>query len=865
MESNVSVGKRTIHNKVYLVKNDNTEDVIQIVETILDNHKEINLSVIATEKHEWSILRKITEIKCLKIKKKVSFYVPRKRKSDTNRNTNLSQKPKKKLKEVLINIPQEKKQEYDEIVRKIKRSVHVMDNAAEVLSINKTEDENAKILINEKELGAAELIEKKINECIGEAAKAQLTVPKSDYKTLIMRDIDTTVTKEELSEELKKVTGGIEVNILNLKMNYTGSAQTATVSLPPQPAAKLINEGRVKIDWSWARVEEMISLTRCYPRVNFHKEVVPEDEIELFTIEELVEAEQRIKPNKAPGPDQIPPKVVKEVALGSPQLLLDVFNQLLTKGDFPRVWKEGRVVLIPKPKKPGQQNKYRPICLMDTFGKLYESLIIRRIIKELDEKNALSPNQYGFRSGKSTVEAIQQVTRIARREIEKGRSRTRNLCILVTLDIKNAFSSAPWKEIIDALTTKGISPYLINIVKSYLHDRRVTHGEVNFCMSAGVPQGSIGGGTLWNILYDQVLQLDLPENIQLVAFADDLAVVAVAKKERDLENLTNNALEKIQNWMNRKQLEIAPEKSEAVILSGKKKCLPLNIHICGQQIKVKKEIKYLGVVVDSRLSFGPHLKYVTEKANKTSNALAHILPRTGGAGENKRRVLQSATDSVMLYAAPVWSSCLRYKTYAAELLKQQRKSLLRVCRGYVTVSTEAVAVLSRVIPIDLMAIERSKTFGRNKEERETERENTMTAWQNRWDETTSKAQWTKKLIPVIKPWYERKHGEITYEMTQAFTGHGCFQTYLLRIGKAKNASCVYCNEENEDSPEHTLFQCNRWNNLRTEAENRVSATLNVNNMLNIMLQNQDNWNTLEKFIQKVMQEKQKLENPRRNQ
>ncbi|KAL1446556.1 hypothetical protein WDU94_003615, partial [Cyamophila willieti] len=396
-----------------------------------------------------------------------------------------------------------------------------------------------------------------------------------------------------------------------------------------------------------------------HPRVTFQKEIINESEIEIFTVEELVEAVLRIQPNKAPGPDQIPPKIVKEVALSTPDLLLKVFNFHLKKGDFPSIWKEGRVVLIPKPKKENQPLKYRPICLLNTFGKLYEGLIIRRIIREMDEKNVLSPNQFGFRTGNSTIDAINQVIRIARREMDKGRSRTRKLCVLVTLDIRNAFSSASWTHIISALTSNGLSPYLINVVKSYLHERRITHGEVSFEMSAGVPQGSLGGPTLWNCLYDGVLRLNFPQNVQLVAFADDLAVIVVAKTDHELEQLTNDALEKIHNWMSDNQLQVAPEKSEAVLLSGKKKCAPLNIHICGQRIHVKKEVKYLGVILDSRLSFKPHITYVTEKADRTATALAHILPRTGGAGENKRRVLQSATDSVMLYAAPAWSSCLQ--------------------------------------------------------------------------------------------------------------------------------------------------------------------------------------------------------------
>lgn len=612
------------------------------------------------------------------------------------------------------------------------------------------------------------------------------------------------------------------------------------------------------------RAQILTELFPEHPRVLFHKTDVHPNNIEEFTVDELLEAAEKTRPNKSPGPDQVPPKIVKEAVLEAPQFILQALNMLLKKGEFPSIWKEGRVVLIPKPKKAGQEQKYRPICLLNTFGKLYERLITKRLADELNDKNILSPNQYGFRPGRSTVHAIEKVTEIANNEINKGRSRTRKLCIVVTLDIRNAFSSASWRQIIETVTDNGVSPYLVNVIKSYLHDRRVESGNIVFSMSAGVPQGSILGPILWNILYDGVLRLDLPEDIDLFAYADDLVIVAKARTDNDLEEKTNYTLNKIQTWMESKQLEVAPEKSEAAVVSGKKKCRPLNIFINGQKIQIKKDLKYLGVIIDYRLSYSQHIEYVTEKANKTCMALSHILPRVGGAGENKRRVLQCATDSIILYAAPAWATCLQVAKYRQSVLSQQRKSLLRVCRGYRTLSTEAAAVLSRVIPIDLMAEERKATFGKTSEERIDEREITMRKWQSRWD-SSKNGEWTRILIPNIRPWYDRKHGEITYELTQALSGHGSFRTYVHRIGKTQTAACFYCMQDIDDSPEHTLFLCARWAQLRSEAENRVSTDLRVDNLINLMLSDQQCWNSISEFITKVMREKQKIELQRETQ
>lgn len=53
--------------------------------------------------------------------------------------------------------------------------------------------------------------------------------------------------------------------------------------------------------------------------------------------------------------------------------------------------------------------------------------------------------------------------------------------------------------------------------------------------------------------------------------------------------------------------------------------------------------------MDRRLSFLPHIERVSIKAEKAVAALARITPNIGGPGENKRRVLQTTADGIMLY------------------------------------------------------------------------------------------------------------------------------------------------------------------------------------------------------------------------
>ena len=218
-------------------------------------------------------------------------------------------------------------------------------------------------------------------------------------------------------------------------------------------------------------------------------------------------------------------------------------------------------------------------------------MIGSRLDMEVKTQNPISERQYAFMPGRSTTQAMSRVLQIAENELGKTRA-TRKLCLLVTIDISNAFNSARWSEVMKAVVSKGVSQGTQRILMSYLQDRSLLIEDEKISVTAGVPQGSVLAPKLWNILFDGIFRVSLPPGTELIGYADDLALVVTGKTADDVKSKAEEGIHNIDRWLCSKGLSIAPQKAEAVMLSGRKKFEQFSLSYKGRMIEIKPQIKY---------------------------------------------------------------------------------------------------------------------------------------------------------------------------------------------------------------------------------------------------------------------------------
>ena len=360
-------------------------------------------------------------------------------------------------------------------------------------------------------------------------------------------------------------------------------------------------------------------------------------------------------------------------------VLSDIINSSFDNGIFPSQLKIAKVVPIHKGGSKTDVSNYRPISLLSIFSKLFEKAMHIRVYDFLQNNGSLNDHQFGFRKQRSCEHALLT----AQKELLDALSK-KQIALLLLIDFSKAFDMVDHDILLHKLHHYGIRGVANDWFKSYLKNRSQyvyisgkSSSRKNLKYS--VPQGSILGPLLFIIYIN-----DLPNISNLAKFilyADDANIIITGETLAEIESSFNHLSKSLIKWVRNNELMLNIKKTNYMIFTNRRN-LDFSSFVpkMGKTpIERKKVAKFLGVLVDDKLSWKQHITAIRSKMSRYIGVLyklKHILPL-----QARMLTFNSLVQSHLNYCSLIWGTT--NKTKIESLFTTQKKAMRSIMPGLV--------------------------------------------------------------------------------------------------------------------------------------------------------------------------------------
>ena len=365
-------------------------------------------------------------------------------------------------------------------------------------------------------------------------------------------------------------------------------------------------------------------------------------------------------------------------------------------------WKEGTGIFLPKPGKESyfEAKSFRMITLTSFQLKWLERLILYHINDDKNVQAKLSASQYGFRAGVSTETALHEFVR----RVEQCLVRKKP-ALGIFLDIVGAFDNVTFRGFATALRGLGMSEILTSWIENLLRHRTVQvelYGDkVKREVMKGNPQGGILSPFLWNCVLNNLLLELRSRGFYVQAYADDLAILVTAADMLWIRGMAQKAINIPANWASEQELQFSSKKTEIVLFTHKRNPDLGSLTMNGSKLELSKEAKLLGVTLDSKLTWKPHITRITRKATTALMQCRQIVGKTWGIKPSIMKWIYTAViRPIMSYACVSWAGGLNKKYLVRKLTKVQRLACLMISSAFPGTPTGALEILLNITPIE---------------------------------------------------------------------------------------------------------------------------------------------------------------------
>ena len=415
-----------------------------------------------------------------------------------------------------------------------------------------------------------------------------------------------------------------------------------------------------------------------------------------LTDRELYLAIRRAKAGKAPGPDGIPNQAIHLAKHHLVPLLLPIFDACIQQGIHPQRWKSSITISLRKPNKPdySQPKAYRPIALLNTLGKILESIVATRLSYWVETQALLPYNHLGARRSMSVEHALHMLLE----HIHSAFDTVRPVASLLSLDVSGAFDNVEHQRLTHNLRQRRCPEGIARFIENFLQGRSTTIKMPEFTSSpystpTGIPQGSPLSPILYLFYNADLVERTNDRDVGAtqaasIGWVDDVNIVVKGETaQENCETLQRIYRWKVKPWATAHASVFAPEKF-ALVHFTKKKGVDLSAHLQldHHDIAPSPHARVLGVILDSHLTYEPHLRRIEATATKRLNCLQALCGSTWGFTLlDTRKLYLGAVVPAMLFGSSVW-----YTPYSGQGMKTQEN---RIVKTLTAVQKRAAAII----------------------------------------------------------------------------------------------------------------------------------------------------------------------------